>query len=131
MSRSTARDVINSVLAAVLVAILYRYWLTVPALLYFSMAAWLCVGVLVFVVYGCAFSFFRLPIQALACSSLVGLLVGGTWGELETPNDVSVLVGEAFRIHLITCWPDIVILTVAAVVTGFCFAYMKHLRPLK
>ena len=56
----------------------------------------------------------QVPVSALSCGVMVGLLLGGTWAEWKTPNDVAISVGAALWSHLESFWRQMLTLTFAA-----------------
>src|SRR5438132_11102868 len=63
---------------------------------------------------GGALSLPQVPVSALSCGVMVGLLLGGTWAEWKTPNDVAISVGAALWSHLESFWRQMLTLTFAA-----------------
>ena len=107
-------------MAAAPIAILYRYWLVAPVLQYVSIGQWRFLAIVVAAACGCAWTLLRLPVLALACGWMVGLLVGGAWAAWQAPTDVPVSINTAFVSHLESLWRTVVTLTVTATVSGFC-----------
>ena len=62
----------------------------------------------------------RVPILALACGTMAGLLIGGTWADFQGPHDVRMTIGDAFLSHLEPFWRTVLLLTVVATASGFC-----------
>jgi hypothetical protein len=122
--------VVRTSVIAPLIAVLYRYWLVTPVLQYLSIGRWRLVAIVVAAGIGCVMSLLRLPTLALSCASVAGLLLGGTWAAWQVPNDVPISVSGAFASHLESFWRQIIILTVATTVGGFCCARLiKNHRP--
>jgi hypothetical protein len=120
--------VINTLLSITLVAILYRYWLATPVLQYVSIGRWRILAIVVAAACGGVLSLLRLPVLALACGSMGGLLLGGTWAAWRVPNDAPVSVGAAFASHLGSFWREVIILTVAVSVGELCCARFTRRR---
>jgi len=97
-----------------LFAILYRYWLLAPVLIYIGVGQWRLFATVVAAAIGGALSLLRVPISALSFGAMVGLLLGGTWVEWKAPNDVAISVTTAFRSHLESFWGQMLMLTLAA-----------------
>jgi hypothetical protein len=122
--------VVRTSVIALLIAVLYRYWLVTPVLQYLSIGKWRLVAIVVAAGIGCVMSLLRLPTLTLVCASAAGLLLGGTWAAWQAPNDVPISVSGAFASHLESFWRQVIILTVATTVGGFCSARLvKHHRP--
>lgn len=102
-------------ISVVLFAILYRYWLVAPVLVVYTGAdQWRLLASAVAAACGGTLSLLRVPILAVSCGAILGLLLGGTWVEWKAPNDVPVSVGAAFRSHLESFWGQTLMLTLAA-----------------
>ena len=112
--------VVRTSVSALLIAVLYRYWLVTPVLQYLSIGNWRLVAIVVAAGLGCVMSLLRLPTLTLVYASVAGLLLGGTWAAWQAPNDVPISVNGAFVSHLESYWRQIIILTVATTVGGFC-----------
>ena len=126
-SRTT---VVRTSLNALLIAVLYRYWLVTPVLQYLSVGKWRLVAIVVAAAIGCVMSLLRLSTLTLVCASVAGLLLGGTWAAWQAPNDVPISVTGAFASHLESFWRQLILLTVATTVGGFCCARLvKNHRP--
>jgi hypothetical protein len=123
---SGRRGVINTLITAALISILYRYWLVTPVLKYLSIGQWRLIAVVVAAVSGCVLFQFRFSVLALACGSMAGLLIGGTWAEWRAPNDVTITVSAAFASHLESFWREVIVLTVTVIVGGFCVAALER-----
>jgi len=65
--------------AAAPISILYRYRLITPVLKYLNINQWRLIAVVVAAASGWVFFRLKLPVLVLACGSMAGLLVGGTW----------------------------------------------------
>jgi len=119
-------------MAAAPIAILYRYWLVAPVLQYVSIGRWRFFAIVVAAACGGVWALVRLPVVALACGSLLGLLSGGTWAAWQAPHDVPMSVSTAFASHLEPLWRTVLMLTVTATVSGFCCSLgMTNLRARK
>jgi hypothetical protein len=114
------RVAIAVLVAAVPIAILYRYWLIAPVLQHVSIGQWRFLAVVVAAVCGVLLALLRVPMIALACGALAGLFLGGTWAAFQAPHDVLMTVRDAFLSHLEPFWPTVLLLTVTASVSGFC-----------
>ncbi len=90
MPPSSRRCFINTSFAAALISILYRYWLVTPVLKSLSIGQWRLVAVVVAAASGCLLFRLKLPMLALACASMAGLLIGGTWAAWQAPSDVTI-----------------------------------------
>ena len=117
--------VIKTSVFTLLIAALYRYWLVTPVLQYLSFRKWHLVAIVVAVAIGCVMSLLRLPTLALVCTSLAGLLLGGTWTAWHAPNDVPISVSGALESHLASFWRQTIIFTVTVTVSGFCCARIR------
>jgi hypothetical protein len=114
--------VVKTSVVALLIAVHYRYWLVTPVLHYMSIGKWYLVAMVVAAATGSVMSLLRLPILALVCASVAGLLLGGTWAAWQVPNDVPISVSGAFESHLKSFWRLLIILTATLTVGGFCCA---------
>jgi hypothetical protein len=103
-----------------LAAILYRYWLVTPVLQSVSIGRWRILAIVVATVCGGALSLLRIPLIALGCGTMAGLLLGGTYAAWQAPHDVPFSVGAAFASHLASFWREVIILTIAAAFGEFC-----------
>ena len=125
MSARTRQFVHFSVSVA-LFAILYRYWLVAPVLIYMGVGQWRLFAAVVAAACGVALSLLRVPIHALSCGAMVGLLLGGTWTEWKAPNDVAISVGAALWSHLESFWRQILMLTFAATIGATVLKLSKN-----
>jgi len=125
-SRNT---VVKTSVIALLIAVLYRYWLVIPVLQYFSIGRWYLVALLVAAATGCVMSLLRLPTLALVCASVAGLLLGGTWAAWQAPTDVPISMSGAFVSHLGSFWRQIIILTIATVGGSCCARFARGRSP--
>jgi hypothetical protein len=116
---SRATFVKTSVVALV-IAVLYRYWLVTPILKYISIGKWFLLAIAAAAASGYLMSLLRFPALALVCASVAGLLLGGTWAAWRVPNDVPISLTGAFESHLESFWRQVLILTVTMAVSGFC-----------
>src|SRR5678809_92664 len=105
------RDVAGVLIAATLSAILYRFWLITPALEYVTFNEWRAVGVLVTLVVGGVWPLFKWNVSTLVVGFMAGILVGGTWIFWRAQDALPASVGSAFRSHLESFWPDIIMIT--------------------
>jgi hypothetical protein len=105
---------------AILTMVLYRYWLIAPVLRVLSKNEWQAVAFAVAAMIGAVFALWRLDVLGLACGSMAGLLLGGTWAFLQSPSDVPISLGTAFRTNLETFWQSVILLTATVTVSGFC-----------
>jgi hypothetical protein len=102
---------------ASLSAVLYHYWLVAPVLAYISANQWRVVAFAVAALIGCVAALLMLDALALACTSLVGLLLGGTWAGWHTRSDVHISLSTALKSHVESFWRDIVLLTIVVIVS--------------
>src|SRR5580693_2857809 len=121
--------VVRTSVIALLVAVLYRYLLVTPVLQYLRIGKWRLVAIVGAAGIGCVMSLLRLPTLTLLCVSVGGLLLGGTWAAWQAPNDVPISVSGAFASHLESFWRQIIILTMATAVGGFCCARLVKNHP--
>ena len=119
---------IHASITAATFAISYRYWLTTPVLSYVSIGRWRLIGIVAAAVCGGVLSLLRVSTPALSFGAVAGLLLGGTWAAWTSPNDVAISVEYAFTSHLQTFWREILGLTLAATLAGFCCAYFTKRR---
>src|SRR5262249_43955485 len=96
MTPKSRHEVFGISITAALIAILYRYWLVVPVLHHVSIRQWRCLAILVAAAYGGMAALFGLRVLALACGTLAGLLLGGTWAAWRVPSDVPISINAAF-----------------------------------
>lgn len=115
-------------MAAVPIAILYRYWLIAPVLQYFGIGRWRFFAIAVAAACGGVWALLRLSVLALVCGSMAGVLLGGTWAEWQAPHDSPMSIGRAFMSHLESLWPTVITLTVTATVSGFCCSRFARRR---
>jgi hypothetical protein len=118
-SRSTF---IKTSVVALLIAVLYRYWLVTPVLQYLSIGKRYLVGIAVAVATGSVMSLLRLPTPAFVYASVAGLLLGGTWAAWQAPNDVPISVSGAFESHLESFWRQIILMILTITAGGICGA---------
>jgi hypothetical protein len=123
------KTVVKTSVIILLIAVLYRYWLVTPVLKYLSIGKWYLVAIVVATATGCVMSLLRLPTVVLACASVAGLLLGGTWTAWQAPNDVPISVSGASESYLVSFWRQLLILTVITTVGGFCGArFLRRAR---
>ena len=128
---SRPRDAINALLVATVSGVLYRYWLNAPVLRHLSMGQWRSVAFGVVVVIGVVLVRIGLNnLAALACSSVVGLFLGGTWAALEVPtldvtSPISTEPSQAFGSNL-TLWREIALLTIAVTLGGLLSRFVNR-----
>src|SRR5215470_17595298 len=127
-TRTGMRWAVHLSITAATFAVLYKYWLTTPVLQYISISRWRLFAIVAAAVCGSVLSLLRVSTPALSCGVVAGLLLGGTWVAWTSPNDVAVPVGHAFTSHLQSFWREILRLTVAAILAGFCCAYFTKRR---
>ena len=120
MSPNSRSTFVKTSAVALLIAVLYRYWLVTPVLQYLSIGKWYLVAIVVEAATGCVMSLLRLPTPALVCASVAGLLLGGTWVAWQAPSDVPISVSGAFESHLESFWRQIIIMTFTITVCGIC-----------
>ena len=87
MNRACIRESILTSIVLGLVAILYKYWLTLPVLNYLSVGQWRATGVAVAAILGVAFGMAKLPAYYFGPAVALGLLLGEAWAELSFPSD--------------------------------------------
>jgi hypothetical protein len=130
VSPSSRSTFVKTSVVALLIAVLYRYWLVTPVLQYLSIGEWYLVAIAVAAATGCVVSLLRLPTPALVCASVAGLLLGGTWVAWQTPNDVPISVSGAFESHLESFWRQITIMTFTITAGGICGArFLRDRSP--
>jgi hypothetical protein len=115
-SRSTF---VKTSVVALLIAVLYRYWLVTPAVKYLSIGKWYLVAMIVAAATGSVLSLWRLRLLAVACASITGLLLGGTWSAWQVPHDVPISMSGAFEAYVALFWRQLLALTVTITVSGF------------
>jgi hypothetical protein len=98
--QSCRREVFGTSITAVLIAILYRYWLVASALRYLNMSQWRFLAIVVSAACGGVSALFALRVIASGCGTLACLLLGGTWAAWQAPHDVPISLGAAFVSHL-------------------------------
>ena len=106
--------------AAALIATMYRYWLLAPVLQHVSILRWRLLAFVVAAACGGVLALLRLPVIAMVCESMIGLLMGGTWAAFQGQTDVRMTIVDAFLSHLEPLWPTVILLTVTASISGFC-----------
>ena len=114
------REIFGTSLTALIIGILYRYWLVTPALRYLSIGQWRFLAIVVAAACGGVSAMFGLRVIALAAGATAGLLLGGACAAWGFPSDVQVSIGEAFVSHLESFWREVIILTASATVVAFC-----------
>src|SRR4030081_798859 len=124
-SRGTA---VKTSVVALLIAVLYRYWLVTPVLQYLSIGKWYVVAILVAAATGCVMSLLRLPTLALVCASVAGLLLGGTWAAWHFPSDVPISGSGGLGSHLESFWRSVIIFAFSITASGFCCARLVRGR---
>lgn len=115
-------------MAAAAIAVLYRYWLVAPVLQYVSIGRWRFLAIVVVAGCGGVLALLRVPIVAVACGTMAGLLIGGTWAAWQVPHDLPMSVSHAFLSHLEPFWRTVILLTVVATVSGFCCSRFARRR---
>ena len=114
------REIFGTLFTALIIAILYRYWLATPALRYLSMGQWRFLAILVAAACGGVSAMRGLRVIAVAFAVTAGLLLGGAWAAWRFPGDLQISVGAAFVSHLESFWREVIILTASATVVAFC-----------
>ena len=122
------RWVIHASITAAMFAVLYKYWLTTPALQYVSIGRWRLFAIAAAAVCGGVLSLLRVSTPALLCGVVAGLLLGGTWVVWTSPHDLPISVDYAFTSHLQSFWREILGMTLAATLAGFCCACFTNRR---
>jgi hypothetical protein len=128
MPPSIRREIVKALIATTVSATSYRYWLDARVLQYLSIGQWRFFAILVAAAGGGIFSMFGLPTWGVASASIAGLLLGGTWEEMQARNDVRISVNTAFTSHLESFWREVIMLTVTATIGGFCCARLRRHR---
>lgn len=128
MLRIKARDVTGFLIAATLSGILYRAWLTTPVLEYVTLDQWRAVAVLVALLVGAIWSLFRQNVSTLVVGFISGALVAGTGLEWGLQDVVPRSVGSAFQSHIEAFGSDLMMLTVAMLLSGYCSARLIGAR---
>lgn len=128
MTRLALRGPIEALIAAVLFAVLYKYWLTTPVLHNVSIGRWRLFAVVIAAACGAALSLLRFSAVALSCGAVAGLLLGGTWAEWTAPNDVTISVAHAFASHLESLWREVLRLAFACTLSAYLFRYFERRR---
>jgi hypothetical protein len=79
------------------------------------------------VTIGAVFSCLGLSVRARVLISIIGLVAGGTWAELSSPNDMLISIGAAFESQLEVSWHETLI-WVAALTMGalFCRHFLNR-----
>jgi uncharacterized membrane protein len=80
---SIRRQTAGVLSAAILSALLFRYWLIMPVLQYLNENQWRVVGLGVVAIAGGIWAFFQWNILLLLVGAVIGVLTGGTWAELQ------------------------------------------------
>lgn len=125
MASGGRRGVIAAGMTAAAIAILYRYWLVAPVLQYVGIGRWRFLAIVVVAGCGGVSALLRVPIVAVACETMAGLLIGGTWAAFQGPHDVRMTVGDAFLSHLEPFWRNVILFTVVATVSGLCCSIVR------
>ena len=128
VTRIGVRWAIHAAIAAAIFAVLYRYWLTTPVLQYVSIGRWRLFAIVAAAACGGVLSLLRFSTSVLACGVMAGLLLGGTLAAWKLPNDVAISIYAAFASHFESFWREILILTLAATLAGFCCVYFANRR---
>jgi len=128
VSRIGIRWAIHVSIVAVIFAVLYRFWLIEPVLDRVSVGRWRLFAIVIAAGCGSALCLLRIPVPALSCGALVGLIFGGTWVEWKSPHDVTISLSSAFDSHLEYFGGEIPKLTFAATLAGLCCAYFRGCR---
>ena len=121
------RSAIQACVTAAILAVLYMYWLTIPALHYVSIGNWRALAIVAAAVCGATLSMLRVSTPVLSCGAMGGFLLGGTlvW---KDHSDVMISVYAAFADHLAVFWREILILTLAATLASLCCNYLRKHR---
>jgi hypothetical protein len=120
----------HAFITAAIIAVLYRYWLIAPMLQNVSIGQWRLFAIVFAAVCGGALSLRRFQVPALSCGAMVGLIFGGTWVEWKSPHDVTISVYAAFASRLESFGQEILVLTFAATLAGFCCACFSKRRQM-
>ncbi|HLQ77948.1 MAG TPA: hypothetical protein VK210_11370, partial [Terriglobia bacterium] len=114
------RDGAGLLIAATLSAILYHYWLISPVLEYVSFNEWRAVAVLVTLAVGGVWPFFKWNVSTLVVGYVAGILVSGTELAWRLQDVLPTSIGSAFQSHLEYFGPDVIMLTIAVMLGGYC-----------
>jgi hypothetical protein len=116
--------------SAVVFAVLYKFWLTVPVLQYVSLGNWRLFAIAAAAACGCVLSLLRFSTLALSCGTIVGLLLGGTWAAWKLPNDMAISVYAALASHLELFWRETSVLTLTVTLVAFWYAFFAKRRVI-
>ena len=107
-----SRDIFGTSLTAIIVGILYRYWLVAPVLRCVSISQWRFLAIVVAAACGVVSALFGLRVLALAGGFMTGLLLAGTWAARRALSDVPV---GHYRIRVTseTLLAGVIILTIS------------------
>ena len=114
------REILGAPLTALLLGILYRYWLVTPGLRYLSAGQWRLLAIVAAAACGGVSATFGLRVIAIAFAAMVGLLLGGAWAAWGFLSDVRISIGAAFVSHLESFWREVIVLVASATVVAFC-----------
>jgi hypothetical protein len=123
MTPINTRDVSRVLLAGVLTATLYRFWLTTPVLEHLSQNQWRAIAISVAAIAGISSSLAKWNLSTLVIGSMAGLLVSGTWVALPVSHG---RVGNAFRANLELLGFDMSAFIVAAVLGWYCISRLTN-----
>jgi len=119
------REVVRVSIAATLSAILYRYWLITPVLDHLSLNQWRAVAIGVAALVGSLWALSKWNLSALVSGFMVGVLAGGTWAHWQVSH---ASLGDAFESNLECFGRDMIMLTVAVTLSGYCSARFAKSR---
>lgn len=128
VTRLGLRQPIQVLIAAAIFAVLYKYWLTIQVLQYFSISRWRLLAVVIAAVCGGALSLLRFSTTVVSVGVIGGLLLGGTWAAWTAPHDVTISASYAFTSHLELLWREVVRLSFAAILTSRLCGYFAKPR---
>ena len=120
MVRTRLRDFAGLLIAALLSAILYDYWLTARVLDYFSLNEWRLVGIAVAVLVASIWPFLKWNVSTLAVGCIVGILLCGTWLEWRIQDVRPASVWSSFKSYLGNLGYQVVIVGIAVILAGYC-----------
>ena len=122
------RDVALVSIAAVLSAILYRYWLITPVLDHFSINQWRAVAIGVAALGGSLRGLAKWNLSTLVSGFMVGELAGGTWVALPASH---ASLGDAFKSNLESLGGEMIAFIFAVTLGGYCSSrFAKSRRQL-
>jgi uncharacterized membrane protein len=119
------RDVIRLLVAGVLSAALYGFWLTTPVLEYVSQNQWRAFAIVIAALLGILCSMAKWNLSILVARVMTGLLVGGTAVALPPSHG---RISNAFKANLELLGGDMIAFTFAAAVSWYCVSCLRNKR---